>query len=156
MPYEMRSTGVRPLPSKIYGMGQQESCNWLTNAFCSSGALTMAFGVPCSSCPVNQPLQPPTITNTPGPTLPTGYNPETGTIASSNTTGDTGAVLPTYSLPDVPGYDDSSDEGGSGGNSSCDWTQASWLDITTWCGTNWLLAGIVVIGGAVLLRQALR
>jgi hypothetical protein len=160
MPYMRHNTpSVRPLPRRSRGMGQS-ACNWLTNVFCSGGALETAFGVPCSTCPVNQPLQPPTITNQPGPTLPVGYNPDTGTISSGsgNTTGQTGAVLPTYTLPNVPGYDNSNNGGGGGGGAtpSCDWTQASWTDITTWCGTNWLLAGIAVIGGAIMLRQALR
>jgi hypothetical protein len=155
MPYLRHNTpSVRSFPKRSRGMGQ-EACNWLTNVFCSGGALETAFGVPCSTCPVNQPLQPPTITNQPGPTLPVGYNPDTGTISSSsgNTTGQTGSVLPTYSLPDVPGYDNS---GGGGGTPSCDWTQASWTDITTWCGTNWLLAGLVLVGGAIMIRQAFR
>ena len=35
---------------------------------------------------------------------------------------------------------------------ACDWTQANWLDFSTWCGMNWLFAGGTALAALLFLR----
>ena len=150
MPYVRRGAAFRR------GMGQVEACNALTNAMCSTGAFQTLFGIPCNTCPSTQPLGAPTVVNTPPPSPPTGYDPSTGTVDPSNTTGETGVEGTfQYALPNVPGYNN--DASGTGGTPApCDWTQASWLDVTTWCSANWVIAAILGLGGMMFVAQAVK
>lgn len=47
----------------------------------------------------------------------------------------------------------------AGGGSSgvpCDWTQAGFLNLASWCPVNWLMAGGVVLGLAWFLHKAVK
>jgi hypothetical protein len=85
------------------------------------------------------------------PSVPVGYNANTGTVDSSNTTGATTTnpmqvVIPTG----ITGS-------GNQPNTTCDPTQATWNDPSTWCASQWLMAlaaglfvGILVLGSKKL------
>lgn len=95
MPYQMRSTGsVRRLP-RSRGMGQ--ACNWIQTFLCGSSAVESVGGTDCSVCNV---ITPPSVAPNAGvPTVPVGYNPETGEIDASNTTGETATYPYTVTYP---------------------------------------------------------
>ena len=152
MPYLRRGSGFRRR-----GMGYDPlsptqnpffaNCAWW-DAACWSGLDSLLSGGQLPQAPaIGGAVPAPTLT--PGsvsPGLPTQYDPTTGLC--TNCTGQTtpNAYAPIYqdlSVTPAPG-------------SPCDWTQASWLDVTTWCGANFLLAGMVVVGGAVLLKGAFK
>lgn len=111
-----------------------------TDKMCSTGWFQTVFQTPCNVCPSLQPIPGPSLQ--PGsvsPGLPTGYDTGTGQIdLGTNTMGSTEAN------PYVPIYP--SNPGSGGAASGCDWTQAAWLDPSTWCGANWAMAGIVAFG----------
>lgn len=39
-----------------------------------------------------------------------------------------------------------------GDGSTCDWTQASWLDVTTWCSANWAIAALGGLGLYLVIK----
>lgn len=128
----MRVRGVR-------GLGT--ACGTITNALCNSGAVTSVDGVLCSSC-----VEPAPVVTQSTPTLPTGYDLDTGLISPANTVGQTGVTDYGVSYPNNPG-------GGSSANddfdsAGCDLTAQSWLDVGTWCSSRWVE---VALGGALLL-----
>jgi hypothetical protein len=145
MPYVKRGAGFRR------GMGYTPNTTCaagsMTDRLCSTGAFDVAFQTPCNICPSTQPIPAPSLQ--PGsvsPSLPTGYDTSTGVIdLSSNPSGSTepNAYAPSY--PSNPG---------SAGQATgaCDWTQAAWLDPSTWCGANWAMAGIVGLGLLLFLK----
>lgn len=136
MPYLRRSTGIRALPRRR-GLGQIDQLT------CAAVGGVWAGG---ECTPQGQPSAPTLAPGSASPGLPAGYSSASSTgVIPSNLSAQTTANPYTVQYPEL-----------GMPSSGCDWTQASWLDITTWCGTNWLLAGIVVVGGAVLLRQAFR
>jgi len=133
MPYLRKGTGFRR------GMGA--TCNWFQNLMCGSSAVDQVLGVPCSQCNA---LVPPSLPqNAGGPTVPVGYDPNTGTVSPENTTGETGtyAYQPTYPS-----------NVSAAGAPVCDWATASWLDVSTWCGANWMIAGVVGLGLVLMLK----
>ena len=129
--------------STYRGMGQTP-CSWFQSWLCGSSSVEAVMGRPCSEC--NQITAPSLAANAGGPALPVGYDPNTGEIDPSNTTGQTGIYpyAPTYPANVAPN---------SGAGVACDWTQASWLDFTTWCSANWMMAGVVGLGVVLLLRR---
>ena len=143
MPYVRRNSVYRR------GMGQLATpcaAGSATDKMCSTGWFQTVFQTPCGICPSTQAIPSPSLQ--PGsvsPGLPTGYDPTTGLLdLGTNTAGTTepNAYTPTY--PSNPG---------SGGVAAgCDWTQASWLDVTTWCGANWAMAGIVALGAFLFIK----
>ena len=135
MPYVRRGAAFRR------GMGQAQTCNWFQNLMCGSSAVDEVMGVPCSQC--NALVAPTLASNAGGATVPVGYDPTTGLVSPENTTGDTG----TY--PYQPSYPSNVSAAGA---SVCDWAEASWLDVTTWCGANWLIAGGVGLGLILFLK----
>ena len=139
MPYVHKGAGFRR------GMGAAP-CNWFQNLMCGSSAVESVTGVPCSQCNA---LVPPTLPSNAGvPTVPVGYDPTTGTVSLANVSGETG----TY--PYQPIYPANVSANAPAG--ACDWTQASWLDITTWCSANWVIAAILGLGGALFVAQAVK
>jgi hypothetical protein len=97
MPYLRHNTpSVRSFPKRSRGMGQ-EACNWIQTFLCGSSAVQSVGGTDCSVCNA---ITPPSIASNAGvPTVPTGYNADTGEIDMSNTTGETGTYPYTVSYP---------------------------------------------------------
>lgn len=130
----------RPWQRRRCGMGQANSCGWFANWICSGGVATSVLGTPCNACPAGQVIPPPVLS--PGSTatgLPVGYDPTTGLITGN----DTGATAPANYQPVYP------NNPGSGGAASvytsCDFSQASWTDPTTWCFANYAIVGVGVL-----------
>jgi hypothetical protein len=143
MPYVRMGSAFRR------GMGQTATCGFFTNLLCSSGAIESVMGTPCTACAT---LGPSFSSGAGIPTAPTGYNAQTGTVDSSNTTGETGVYPYAPVYPDNPGGP-TSPGGAAAGTPSCDISQANWLDYTTWCPGNWFIAAGL---GAGLLFLATR
>ena len=124
-------------------------CGPLTADLCALGLFTSVYDwtqgceTPCSQCAVQAPGGVPgtEITGTVA-TVPVGYSAATGTVDPSNTTGQTQNVPYGLVYPNVPGTNPAT---------NCDWTQASWLDPTTWCMANWALAAAAVVGLTLFL-----
>lgn len=139
MPYVRRGAAFRR------GMGQAASpCGYWTNFFCSAPGVSMVGGVPCTACAIPGPTL---ESGSVSPGLPSGYDASTGTVTANDTAlTDVNPYAPTY--PNVPGTSGAA-------ASTCDWTQASWLDFTTWCGMNWAIAASVAVATIVLVRGKL-
>lgn len=143
MPYVRRGSAYRR------GMGDGTTCavGSAADKMCSTGWFTTVFQTPCNICPSTQPIPSPSLQpGSSSPGLPTGYDTSTGTLdLGANTSGATEPNAYTPSYPSNPG---------SAGQSTgaCDWTQAAWLDPTTWCGANWAMAGIVAFGVLMFLK----
>jgi hypothetical protein len=162
-----RATGIRPLPQR--GMGQSvnylnpfsANCNWWDVA-CWTGLDTLISGQlpqnPNATGPqANLPAIPAPTVPQQAPTTPPGYNPQTGTITTPPGTPPGQLAIPPMNQPYVPSYPNNpGGGGGGGGTSSCDWTQATWTDITTWCSANWLIAGMVALGGLLFVKMAVK
>jgi hypothetical protein len=81
------------------------------------------------------------------PGLPSGYSSATATgDIPSNAQGQT---IPNAYTVTYPNLGPSSQPATP--SPSCDWTQANWGDVTTWCAGNWLIVGI---GAAALIAFA--
>lgn len=112
----------------------------LTDRLCSTGWASTVLQTPCNICPSLQPIPAPTLqSGSASPGLPTGYDSSTGVIDLG--TNSAGSTEPNAYAPVYP-----SNPGSGGAASSCDWTQAAWLDPSTWCGANWMMAGIAGLG----------
>lgn len=152
MPFVRRGSGYRR------GMGYNPlsptqnpffaNCAWW-DAACWTGLDSLLSGGQLPQAPaVGGSVPPPTLA--PGsvsPGLPAQYDPTTGLC--TNCTGQT------QDNPYVAIYPDLAPAPAAPGT-ACDWTQASWFDVTTWCGTNFLFAGIAIVGGALLLKGAFK
>lgn len=121
------------------------ACNWWDVA-CWTGLDTVLSG----QVPQNPNASGPqaTLPNVPAPVLavgstspgtPVGYvnTAPTGAIPG-NTTGATETSPYAVSYPTA--------------QTPCDWTQASWIDPTTWCTVNWAMAGVLAFGVFMALR----
>lgn len=100
----------------------------------------------CAAIPALCPkIAPPSIgPGSTSPGLPVGYDPQTGLIDVTNTSGATGVntYTPVYqnNVLDISG--DQLDASG------CDLTQQSLLDVSTWCASRWIE---VALGGGLLI-----
>lgn len=121
------------------GMGDVSPCGGFTSWLCSTGKVSMVGGVPCTDCAATAPTL---ASGSVSPGLPSGYDPSTGEI-SDNPSGATEVNQYSPIYPDLAPVNS---------NGACDWTKASWIDITTWCGANWMMAGIVGLGLVLMLK----
>jgi hypothetical protein len=146
MAYVCRNPPSQPirLPKRRWnsGLGQ---CSTITNWLCGSSAIQSVMGTPCSQCAIPPPVLAPGSTS---PGLPVGYDPNSGLVAPSNSSGDTSVNPYTVIYPSNPG-------GSTSLFGSCDMTQVDWTDPSTYCPGTWLLIGLGAIA-AVLVAGSVR
>jgi hypothetical protein len=144
-----------PRPWQRRGMGQSTSCGWFANWICSGGKVDSVFGTACNSCPAGAAILPPgspSSGSTVAGGLPAGYDPSTGLITppATYTAGDLPTLSPPapyeVSYPSNPGTNPAAPGQGGSVYTNCDWTAADWTDPTTWCGLNWAVAGVGLLG----------
>jgi hypothetical protein len=140
MPYMRKQSVLRPFRSR--GMGQPATCAWYDiNCWIAGGPQPASTPPPAAAAPAAPTAAQLAAAGTSGG----GYTPEMSEAATGQQTlTNWQQFFGSLAGPSGAQYT---------GPSTCDWTEAAWLDPSTWCGANWVMAGLVGLGVVMLFRM---